>query len=334
MTQPPVLLVPKPVYPVANVTLPSLVGKTFVTDSCRGIGRATGLIMMSLGCSVDCSTRDLSTFNYSSIPSNWTVHEMDLRKPSTIRRFVKDGYKKNNGKWYDYTDFNAITVYNGDFVDYDSDDDIVDSFFVNIIGHIIFEREILKRRTDFDQQININFASSTAATSRIPQFQEMYNIGKVWKDSHVQTRLCDEKYPNIRFTSISCVFAKTNISRDSINPSADKGDLVQQQFQAFTISATPFAGVEPEVVALAHVQMMTMPNLYGGAVQGQVPQNGGSAYSATYYIQTYADPVTFKTNITNYVQTYFGLNMTYHSTSKRKRSTILTDIDYLGNYNL
>jgi hypothetical protein len=309
----PTLTIPYPVYPVANITLPSLEGKLVAVTGCRGIALEVVKLVHSLNASVSCTTRNLDTFDYSTLPSGVTVYELDWCREGSIKRFVKH-YNRDNGRMWDALDDNALTVTNGDVVDwYDTDMDC--AWRMNIKGSILLEQEFLRYYFDSNATHSVawNYALSTAGVSQIPQFQPLYNLGKVFKFQHIKGRGLDQKFPFIRYSGIACVFANTNISRDALNPSADKGDYAQQKFQAITVAYTPVLGVPPSTVALAHVQMM-FSNLYGGETIGQVLQLvGGSVNSATYYAQVMNTSLQYSNVMYPYMGSVFTIDTHNHT---------------------
>jgi len=305
----PTLAVPYPVLPLANVTLPSLTGKLFFVVGCRGIALQVVLQASALGATVACTTRDTDTFNYSTIPAAVKVFTLEYGVKNSVQKLVSK-FIKEYGRIPDYVDDVGLTVYNGNQIIF-TEDELLYQAYMYIIGSLLLEQGFMAYN-NLSVPLVWNYALSTAGKSKIPIFQEFYNVGKTYKISHISGMNAQKRYPNVIMTGVACVFVNTTISATSYNPSALAGDIVQQQFQAVIIAVGGIIGVPPALVATAHLQAMLVPDLLGGETIFQVPQLGGSPNSASFYMDVFDTGLQYQNNITLYILETFGLNITNH----------------------
>jgi len=305
----PTLAIPWPISPAANATLPSLVGKIGLITGCRGIALQVTLQSVALGATVVCTTRDTDTFDYTTVPSSVNVWALDWCDKKGVSK-LRTKWTKHFGRNPDFVDDNALQVYNGDQIAFTDDElDCQADMYIN--GGIRLEREFMVFN-NLSVPMAWNTALSTAAKGHPPMFQEWYNAGKEFKTDHILGRNIDQKYPNIRFTGVGCVFVNTTISATSYNPSANAGDIAQIEFQAVTQYFAGLIGVSPSIVATAHLQALFLPALFGGQTILQVPLTGGDGSDAFFYMATYLSPTEYKSNFSLYTLLNFGINVTLH----------------------
>lgn len=305
----PAQLIPYPVLPLPNITLPSLAGKYFVVVGCRGIALQVVLQAHALGATVICTTRDKTTFDYTTVPSDVDVRELEYGKDKSVQRFVTK-YMNKYGRIPDYVDDCGLTVYNGDQIAF-TEDELIYQAQMYIIGSLLLEQGFMSFN-NLSIPVVWNYALSTAGKGVPPVFQEFYNVGKVFKIKHIEGNNANKKYPNVRMTGVACVFANTTISATSYNPSALMGDLAQIEFQYLTIALAGIIGVPPSVVALAHLQAMLVPGLLGNEPIFQVPSLGGTSSDSLFYMDVWYPALQYQSNFTVYVQDVFGINITQH----------------------
>ena len=309
-SQPPALTleIPFPLLPLPNITLPSLVGKNILVTGCRGIALEIVNQAYALGANVACTTRNRHTFNYATVPSTVEVWKLDYRKSNSptklINKFVME-YGRRPDAVFDL----ALEVINGDTNDY-TEDLMDDSWGMYVKGSLLLEQAILALG-DSEVPLIISYGLSAASKAMLPVFQEFYNMGKIFKEQHIKGQNMQKKYPNVQYKGVMCTFTNTTISITSYNPSAVKGDIVQQQFQAVIVSAGLALGVPPATVALAHLQA-AYGGVYGNETIFNVLPIAGSIYSNPFYLQTFASGYVYEVNGTVLFMTRFGLDVTVH----------------------
>jgi hypothetical protein len=128
-----------PALPNSDLTLPQLNRSVHVLitgGKSQSIANAAAIIFYQLGATVTITTRNLKTFNYSAI-ANTTIKVMCLRLGNhsckcncRAYRFA-NLYRQTYGKNPDIYVHSALTIYNGDPLDYTSRE--LDFIFLYII---------------------------------------------------------------------------------------------------------------------------------------------------------------------------------------------------------
>lgn len=255
-----------PALPNGNLILPALNKSVHVLltgGKLQSISHATALIFWSLGATVTITTRNLKTFNYSAIAGT-DINVMCLRLGSSscqtchCRPYqMAELYRKKYGKNPDYYVHGALTIYNGDPLDYTTKE--LDSIFREYYsGPLEIERVFLQNNNP-NQKVTVLYLTTFAGIVLPPWYQTLYNERARFLLDRLEAQNAALRFANWEWLATLCFFTNTTAMINSKNPSATRAGLYsQQQFQTIFTANLYNLGYPPEFVGLAAVQAMLL----------------------------------------------------------------------------
>lgn len=256
-----------PALPDPNLVLPTLNRSTLVVitggknSRAQSIANAAALQFYQMGATVAITTRNLKTFNYSSI-LNTTIKVYCLilggdgcdKCDCTAFKFahlIRERYGKNPDIYINA----ALTTYNGDLIDYTSKE--LNAIWREYITDPIEIERVWLENNNPNQPMKFLYVNSWAFLSP-PWYQNAYNLRQQQFFNRAQSLNAAARYPNVEFLQTLCVFTATNAMLDSVNPSATRAHLCSQEQFQIIFTAAVAAGNSPSFVALAIAQATTL----------------------------------------------------------------------------